>query len=70
MRASRPSLLLRNDELIVAFDSDSGVQIRTLPADSVTLGGTETSGGVEGADPPANTDTRPPECQLIGCSGD
>ncbi|MFQ5718531.1 MAG: hypothetical protein ACE5IK_03190 [Acidobacteriota bacterium] len=69
VRASRPTLLLRDSDLIVAFDSDSGVQIRTLPAESTALGGTGTSGGLEGPDPPTHSDSRPPECQFIGCDG-
>ena len=71
VRASRPSLLLRGNELIVAIDGDGrgGLEIRAMRIDSPALGGTETAGGDEGPDPPTNGDTRPPECQLIGCSG-
>lgn len=69
-RASRPAVLLKGSDLVLAFESNEGVQIRTLPADAPALGGTETAGGAEGPDPPTRRDdTRPPECQVIGCDG-
>ena len=71
VRASRPTLLLRGDELIIAYDGDGngGLVIRTVPLDASVLGGAETAGGDEGPDPPTNGDSRLPECQLIGCGG-
>ena len=68
--ARRPSLLLEDGKLIVAFETDSGIEIRTYPLDAPALGGHEPAGGHDGPDPPTYDGTRPPECQLIGCFGD
>ncbi len=69
-KASRPSMLLDNDQLIVAFETDRGVRIRRFPADTPMIGGFTPAGGADGPDPPTYDDTRPPECQIIGCEGD
>jgi hypothetical protein len=69
--ARRPSLLLDGEQLIVAFETERGIEIRTIPLDAPALGGHEPAGGHDGPDPPTYDDgTRPPECQLIGCYGD
>ncbi|TDI31669.1 MAG: hypothetical protein E2P00_04600 [Acidobacteria bacterium] len=69
-KARRPTLLLDDDQLIVAFETDSGVRIRKFHADTPMIGGFLPAGGADGPDPPTYDDTRPPECQLIGCEGD
>jgi hypothetical protein len=68
--ARKPALALTADSLIVAFETDRGVRIRTFPAASALVGGFEPAGGADGPDPPTYDDTRPPECQFIGCNGD
>jgi hypothetical protein len=69
-KARRPSLLLDDDGLIVAFETDRGVRIRKFPTDAPMIGGFTPAGGADGPDPPTYDPTRPPECQIIGCAGD
>ncbi len=68
-KARRPSLLLDDDALIVAYETDHGVRIRRFPAEAPMVGGFSPSGGADGPDPPTYDDTRPPECDFIGCDG-
>lgn len=68
--ARRPSLLLEDEKLIIAFETERGIEIRTYSLDAPALGGHEPAGGHDGPDPPTYDGTRPPECQLIGCFGD
>lgn len=68
-KARRPSLLIGDSEVIVAFETDEGVRIRSFQAGSAMVGGFEPAGGADGPDPPTYDDSRPPECQFIGCDG-
>jgi hypothetical protein len=67
--ALRPSMQLTKDGLIVAYETELGIEIRTFPLNAPMLGGSQPAGGADGPDPPSQKDTRPPECQLIGCIG-
>ena len=68
--ARRPSMQLTGDGLIVAYDTEAGIEIRTFPLSSPMLGGSRPAGGADGPDPPTyDDDTRPPECPLLGCGG-
>jgi hypothetical protein len=68
--ARRPAVLLRGEDLVIAYETDQGIEFRTLSLQSPMLGGNSASGGDDGPDPPSAGGTRPPECQLIGCAGD
>lgn len=68
-QSRRPSLMLGDNELIVAYETDRGVRIRRFPADAPMVGGFAPAGGADGPDPPTYDDTRPPECDFIGCDG-
>ncbi len=68
-QARRPSMELTKDALIIAYDTEAGIEIKSFPLTAPMLGGAQPSGGADGPDPPSNKDTRPPECPLLGCSG-
>jgi hypothetical protein len=74
LRASRPSVLVSGNALVVAYDSDRGIQIETYTFGSGGIWGYQGAGGTDGSDPPAygggGTGTRTPECPLLGCTGD
>lgn len=74
VRASRPTLLIADQAILVAFDTDQGIRLSTYNLSSLPTGGYDPAGGTDGADPPAygggGTGTRPPECPLLGCQGD
>ncbi|MFQ5768558.1 MAG: hypothetical protein ACE5ID_11335 [Acidobacteriota bacterium] len=66
--ALRPALLLEGDHIIVAYQTDAGVQMQKIPVGSPAVGGKKTSGGHDGPDPPTNGDPNLPDCQLVGCT--
>ena len=74
LRASRPTVLIADLSILVAFDTEQGIRLSTYSLTSLPTGGYDPAGGTDGADPPAygggGTGTRPPECPLLGCQGD
>jgi hypothetical protein len=69
-QSRRPAILVKGEELILAYEGEKGIEMRAFSLNEPRLGGHAPTGGDDGPDPPAGSDTRPPDCQLIGCSGD